>query len=59
MDVTTFSRRQMPTDGSARGIHYLVSMISRSDPLNLIVQDSVKDEVHVPPMPVTLSNLKS
>jgi len=49
----------MPTDGSARGIHYLVSMISRSDPLNLIVQDSVKDEVHVPPMPVTLSNLKS
>jgi len=58
MDVTTFSRRQMPTDGLARGIHYLVFMISRSDPLELIVQDSVKDEVYIPPMPVTLNNLK-
>jgi hypothetical protein len=53
MEVTTFSRRQMPTDGSARIIYYLVFMISRSDPLNLIAQDSVKDEVYVPPMPVT------
>jgi len=48
----------MPTDGLARGIHYLVFMISRSDPLELIVQDSVKDEVYIPPMPVTLNNLK-
>jgi len=58
MDVTTFLRRQMPTDGLARGIHYLVSMISRPDPLNLIVQDSVKEGVYVPPMPVTVNNLK-
>jgi hypothetical protein len=58
MDVTTFLRRQKLTHGSARGIHYLVSMISRSDPLDLIVQDSVKDQVYVPPMPVTLNNLK-
>jgi hypothetical protein len=48
----------MPTDGSARGIHYLVSIISRYDPLNVIVQGSVKEEVYVPPMPVTLNNLK-
>jgi hypothetical protein len=48
----------MPTDGSARRIHYLVSMISRSDPLDPIVQDSVKDKVRVPPMPITLNNLK-
>lgn len=48
----------MPTDGSARGIHYFASMISRSDPLDLIVQDSVKDEVYVPPVSVTPNNLK-
>jgi len=58
MEVTTFPRRQMPTDGSARVIYYLVSMISRSDPLNLIVQDSVKDEVYVPTLPVIPNNLK-
>jgi len=56
--ATTFSRRQTPTDGSARSIHYLVSVISRPDLLELIVQDSVKDDVYVLPMPVTLKNLK-
>jgi hypothetical protein len=36
MELTTFSNRQLPTDGSARGIHYLVPMISKLDPLTLL-----------------------
>jgi hypothetical protein len=41
-----------------RGVHFLASMISRSDPLNFFLWGFVKDEVYVPPMPMTLNNLK-
>jgi hypothetical protein len=39
------------------GIHFLVSTISRPDP-DSIPRHSVKGEVYVLPMPVTLNNLK-
>jgi hypothetical protein len=58
MELTTFSRRQLPTDGSARGIYYLVSMISKPDPCDFIERDSIKDEANVLLMFVTLNNLK-
>jgi hypothetical protein len=43
-----------------RGVHFLASAISRSDPppLNFFLRDFVKDEVYVPPMPITPDKLK-
>jgi hypothetical protein len=44
MELRTFSRRQLPSNGSARGIYFLVSMISKPDPRDFIERDSMKDE---------------
>jgi hypothetical protein len=51
-------------DGSAEGVHFRASVISRSDPhptpaVDIFLWSFVKDEVYVPPMPITLNNLKA
>jgi len=45
---------------SAGGFHFLASAISRPDPpsLDFFLWGSVKDEVYIPPLSVTLNNLK-
>jgi hypothetical protein len=51
-EMTTFLNRP-------RGVHFLASAIFRSDTApRLFPLGLVKDEVYVPPMPITLNNLK-
>jgi hypothetical protein len=40
------------------GALFLASVISRSDLLDFFLWGFVKDEVYVPPVPITLNNLK-
>jgi hypothetical protein len=40
--------------GAATGYHFLASAI----PFEFVQCDYVKDEVYVPPVPITLNNLK-
>jgi hypothetical protein len=54
---TTF----LNSDGSAkREVHFLASAISRSDPspLDFFLWSFLKDKVYVPPVIITLKNLK-
>jgi hypothetical protein len=41
------------------GVNSLASAISRSDPLDFFLAGFVKDSVYVPPLPITLNNLKA
>jgi hypothetical protein len=41
------------------GVHFLASAIFRSDPPSTFLWGFLKDEVYVPPVPVSLHNLKA
>jgi hypothetical protein len=48
------------SDGLTEGrrVHYLASAISGSDPYGFFVWGFVKDEFYVPPLSITLNNVK-
>jgi len=57
--VTTFLNRQLPERRIGRGLS--TSWPPRSPdltPLDFFLLDFVKDEIYVPPMPISLNNLK-
>jgi hypothetical protein len=56
--VTTFLERHKWRDGLAEGVHFLSSVTPDLTPLDCFLWSFVKNEVYVPPMPITLNNLK-